>query len=109
MQLDPYEVLGVRYDADFVEIKNAYHRELLKWHPDKCKLENSAEKYMQIRTSWETLKNCDKLTFNGDIPAKYEIIPLPEFTLTSGTYLKSCRCGYRLEVISKCCCSSLNS
>mmetsp|Transcript_1942 Transcript_1942/g.4958 ORF Transcript_1942/g.4958 Transcript_1942/m.4958 type:complete len:248 (-) Transcript_1942:109-852(-) len=33
--LDYYEVLGVDRNTTLAEIKRAYHREALKWHPDK--------------------------------------------------------------------------
>ena len=32
---DYYEVLGVSRDASAKEIKNAFHREALRWHPDR--------------------------------------------------------------------------
>lgn len=33
--LDPYEVLGVAKDAETKEVKKAYHKMCLKYHPDK--------------------------------------------------------------------------
>ena len=32
---DPYSVLGISRSASEAEIKEAYHRELAKYHPDK--------------------------------------------------------------------------
>ena len=42
--MDPYEVLGVKPDANAAEIKSAYRKLALKWHPDKHAEESSEEK-----------------------------------------------------------------
>lgn len=34
--LDPYGVLGVSRDADDCEIRAAFQRMALLWHPDRC-------------------------------------------------------------------------
>ncbi len=33
---DPYTILGISPEASETEIKQAYHRELAKYHPDKA-------------------------------------------------------------------------
>ncbi|MEM7562149.1 MAG: DnaJ domain-containing protein [Pseudomonadota bacterium] len=39
--MNPYQILGISENASREEIKKAYRREAMKWHPDRC--ENSAE------------------------------------------------------------------
>jgi hypothetical protein len=39
--MDPYEILGIPGNATREEIKKAYRKEAMKWHPDRC--DNSAE------------------------------------------------------------------
>ena len=34
--MDPYDVLGISASASLEEIKKAYRREAMKWHPDRC-------------------------------------------------------------------------
>ena len=39
--MDPYAILGITADATQEEVKQAYRREAMKWHPDRC--DNSSE------------------------------------------------------------------
>ena len=45
---DYYEVLGVSKTASAAEIKSAYRKLALKWHPDRNKSSESEEKFKQI-------------------------------------------------------------
>lgn len=53
----PYEVLGVPPSADLNEIKRAYRRLALKYHPDVNKEDNAQEKFMRIKHAYNTLLN----------------------------------------------------
>ncbi|XP_012493607.1 PREDICTED: dnaJ homolog subfamily B member 7 [Propithecus coquereli] len=66
---DYYEVLGVQRYASPEDIKKAYHKAALKWHPDKH-LENKEEaerKFKEVAEAYEVLSNDEK----RDIYDKY--------------------------------------
>lgn len=54
-----YGVLGVKRDADEVEIKKAYRRLALKWHPDKNpeKKERAERNFKRIAQAYEVLSD----------------------------------------------------
>lgn len=54
MKADPYEVLGVRREADSEVIKRAYRRLVLAFHPDTGD-EPSADRFRAVREAYETL------------------------------------------------------
>ena len=43
MNKNPYEVLGIARDASDADIKKAYHKLVMKYHPDKNPDDKSAE------------------------------------------------------------------
>jgi len=61
MAKDLYEILGVAKGANDQEIKNAYRKLALKWHPDKHKGEKEAEdKFKEINQAYEVLSDKSK-------------------------------------------------
>lgn len=61
MAKDLYEVLGIKRDASDQEIKTAYRKLALQWHPDKHKGEKEAEtKFKEINNAYETLSDKQK-------------------------------------------------
>ncbi len=60
MTTDYYAVLGVSKDASEEEIKKAYRKLAMKYHPDVATEENSAEKFKQIGEAYEVLSDPQK-------------------------------------------------
>lgn len=52
-----YDVLGIKHDASKNDIKKAYQKLALLFHPDKCIDPNANEKFLEIKTAYEILSN----------------------------------------------------
>jgi DnaJ-class molecular chaperone len=57
---DFYEVLGVSKSASPAEIKSAYRKLALQWHPDRNKASNAHEKFKEINEAYEVLSDPKK-------------------------------------------------
>lgn len=57
---DLYDILGVSKTASESEIKSAYRKAALKWHPDKNKEAGATEKFKEVNEAYEVLSNKDK-------------------------------------------------
>lgn len=55
-----YETLGVAKGATDAEIKSAYRKKALEWHPDRNKAPDAAAKFKEINKAYETLSDSNK-------------------------------------------------
>ena len=53
--LDYYEILGVSFDASDDEIRRAYRRVAMEWHPDRNKDTNAPRMMRRINEAWDVL------------------------------------------------------
>lgn len=58
--MDYYSVLGVNKSASAAEIKSAYRKLALKWHPDRNKTAGATEKFKEINKAYEVLSDSKK-------------------------------------------------
>jgi len=95
MSKNPYAILQVSSDANITDIKAAYKRLALKYHPDVNSCENSEQMFMEIVNAYKTLldmhnkekeslkkeikpstnnnqaeNNSEKATYNTNFPSK---------------------------------------
>jgi DnaJ homolog subfamily B member 4 len=57
---NPYEVLGVSKEAGDDEIKKAYRKMSLQYHPDRNSDDDAKEKFQEISSAYETLSRPEK-------------------------------------------------
>ena len=57
---DHYKTLGVKSDASGAEIKHAYKKLALIFHPDVSKGKAPAEQFIEIKDAYETLMDKEK-------------------------------------------------
>ncbi len=61
MNKNPYEVLGVARDASDTDIKKAYHKLVMQYHPDKNPGDKAAEeKFKEVNNAFDILKDPQK-------------------------------------------------
>lgn len=57
---NPYRILEIEEEANFIQVKTAYRRMVLKYHPDKrdenISLEEANQKFREIQRAFEALK-----------------------------------------------------
>lgn len=66
MGKDYYKILGVSRLATDDEIKKAYRKMALKYHPDKNSDPGAEDKFKEIAEAYDVLSDCKYLTSKTD-------------------------------------------
>ena len=64
MNKNYYQILNINQNASKEEIKKAYYKLALKYHPDKNKEEGSEEKFKEITEAYDVLYNQKEVNNN---------------------------------------------
>ncbi len=71
--MDPYGILGIPKNSSLEDIKKAYRREAMKWHPDRCNdSPESKERFHQAADAYKFLSENNSSARNDDLgPQSY--------------------------------------
>lgn len=70
---DYCKIMGVDKNINQNDLKKKYNALIMKYHPDKAKIEGSNEAYLRVRKAYEVLKNkCNKNEFRTKIESESE-------------------------------------
>jgi len=72
--MNPYAVLNVSPGIDGLELKKAYRKMVMLYHPDRCALPNAKEKFVEVQRSFELvqkeIQQAQKAAFEHEIKLK---------------------------------------
>ena len=71
MGKDYYAILGVGKNATEDELKKAYRKMALKYHPDKNKDPGAEDKFKEIAEAYEVLSDCKSVVHAHDVCSKH--------------------------------------
>ena len=73
--MNPYQILEISENASHNEIRKAYIKLALKWHPDKCRINKNNNKYdmkfKQVLQAYNSLVSDDYKKTNDDTTFDY--------------------------------------
>jgi hypothetical protein len=58
--MSPYEILEIAVNATDDEIRKAYRKKAMQFHPDRCKDSDATEKFCKVQEAYESLTNQDR-------------------------------------------------
>lgn len=97
---DYYDLLEIPHTASQAQIKQAYHRALLRFHPDKRALASSSSdmSIALIKEAYLTLSSpAARARYDYSTvvctPRPAQLVSLEEFTEANGSWELPCRCG----------------
>jgi curved DNA-binding protein CbpA len=68
---DYYKILEINFDADITEVKKAYRRLAMQYHPDKNKAPDAAQRFIEITEAYEVLCDTSKKAYYDNIYKEY--------------------------------------
>ncbi|KAK3233467.1 hypothetical protein CYMTET_56239 [Cymbomonas tetramitiformis] len=119
MTANYYDLLGVKSNATFEEIKRAYHAAALAHHPDKNASLSEADAmspdiFQQVQKAWGVLKNSDtRSTYDRHLAGQRmvdQVVVSEEIALDEMAcqelegvceYSYPCRCGDYYQILSE--------
>lgn len=60
MGKDYYDILGIKKDASEEDIKKAYRKQALRYHPDKNKSPGAEDKFKEVAEAYDVLSDPKK-------------------------------------------------
>ncbi len=77
-----YDILEIPMDANFDDVRNAYKRLAIKYHPDRTKDPKANEKFSEIQQAYEVLGNYRKRReYDDQLEGNRQISPFGSSTL----------------------------
>ncbi|XP_073152265.1 uncharacterized protein [Henckelia pumila] len=70
---DFYAVLGLKKDCTTAELRNAYKKLALKWHPDRCSATGSAKHLEDAKIKFQAIQEAYSVLSNGDKRFLYDL------------------------------------
>jgi len=93
-----YDILGVKPNANDNDLKKAYRKMALQYHPDKNPSPEAGEKFKEISLAYEVLSNAEKRKIYDQVNSKFELF----FVLDSNYHIVEIKshqlsCAYKLR------------
>jgi hypothetical protein len=89
-----YSVLACKRDATADELKSAYRRMVMQWHPDRCKEPNAQEQFLAVQHAYEVLtKNRERYDAGLALEASLRSAPKSTDQYSVSGYRSPLRCG----------------
>ena len=95
-----YGVLGLARDGNAEDLKRAYRRLALQWHPDRCREPDAKEQFQAIQHAYEVLRDASmRAKYDAGLQLASSLnAPRPQGSIATqrAGYRAPLRCGYLL-------------